>query len=76
MDPLDLLRGAKGWLDWVTMADDKSNTGGQDRARINVNEDYELRDWSTKFGVTPEELKEAVKKVGPMADDVKKELGK
>ena len=58
------------------MADDKSNTGGQDRARINVNEDYELRDWSKKFGVGPEELKAAVQKVGPMADDVKKELGK
>lgn len=59
-----------------TMADDKSKTGGQDRDRINVNEDYELRDWSDKFGVTPDELKEAVEKVGPMADDVRKELGK
>lgn len=58
------------------MADDKSKTGGQDRDRINVNEDYELRDWSKKFGVTPEELKDAVKKVGPMAGDVRKELGK
>jgi hypothetical protein len=34
-----------------------------------------LRDWSKKFGVTPEQLKDAVKKVGPMADDVKRELG-
>lgn len=59
-----------------TMADDKSKTGGQDRDRINVNEDYELRDWSQKLGVTPEELKEAVSKVGPMAADVQKELGK
>jgi hypothetical protein len=33
------------------MADDKSKTGGQDRGRINVHEDYELRDWSKKFGV-------------------------
>ena len=58
------------------MADDKSNAGGQDRARINVNEDYELRDWSKKFGITPDELKAAVKKVGPMVDDVRKEFGK
>jgi hypothetical protein len=36
------------------MPDDKSKSGGQDRLRINVNEDYELRDWSKKFGVTPE----------------------
>ena len=56
------------------MGDDKSKTGRSDRDRINVNEDYELRDWSQKLGVSPERLKEAVKKVGPMADDVKKEL--
>jgi hypothetical protein len=42
------------------MADDKSKRGGQDRDPINVNEDYELRNWSKKFGVTPEELKKAV----------------
>jgi hypothetical protein len=57
------------------MADDKSKTGGQDRERINVNEDYELRDWAKRLGVSPEELKAAVRKVGPMADDVRKELG-
>jgi hypothetical protein len=58
------------------MADDKNKTGGQDRLRINVNEDYELRDWSKKFGVSPEQLKAAVKKVGVMAADVEKELKK
>jgi hypothetical protein len=57
------------------MADDKSKSGGQDRSRINVNEDYELRDWSRKFGVSPERLKAVVKRVGPMADDVKRALG-
>lgn len=56
------------------MADDKSKSGGPDRDRVNVHEDYELRDWSKKFGVTPEKLKEAVKKVGPMVKDVEKEL--
>jgi hypothetical protein len=39
-------------------------------------EDYELRDWSKKFGATPEQLKAAVKKVGVMAADVEKELKK
>lgn len=55
------------------MADDTSKTGGQDRLRINVNA-YELRDWSVKFGVTPDQLKEAVKAVGVMAADVEKHL--
>ena len=58
------------------MSDDKSKSGGQDRKRINVHQDYELRDWSKKFGVSPEELKKAVEKVGDSADAVQKHLGK
>lgn len=46
------------------MSDDKTKSGGQDRRRINTSEDYELRDWSKKFGVTPDELKAAVQAVG------------
>jgi len=56
------------------MADDKGKSGGQDRKRINVNEDYELRDWAAKFGVTKEQLKEAVAKVGDRADEVERHL--
>ena len=56
------------------MADDKSKVGGQDRARINTSEDYEVRDWSKKFGVTPEQLREAVKAVGSNAKDVEAHL--
>jgi hypothetical protein len=54
--------------------DNKSKTGPQDAQRVNVNEDYELRDWAEKFGVTREQLKKAVAKVGPMAKDVELEL--
>jgi hypothetical protein len=36
------------------MADDLSKRGGNDRRRIDINEDYELRDWAKKFGVTTE----------------------
>jgi hypothetical protein len=50
------------------MPDDKSKAGGQDRRRINVDEDYELRD----FGVTQEELKAAVRFVGDQASAVEK----
>ena len=73
---LPLLANSVKTASFGAMADDKTKSGAQDRDRISVNEDYELRDWSKKFGVTPDELKQAVKKVGPMADDVKKELGK
>jgi hypothetical protein len=54
--------------------DNKSKTRPQDSQRVNVNEDYELRDWAEKFGVTQERLKKAVAKVGPMAKDVEQEL--
>jgi predicted DNA-binding protein YlxM (UPF0122 family) len=58
------------------MSDDKTKTGQQDRLRINVNEDYELRDWAKKYGVTRDQLKDAVKAVGPMAKDVEAYLKK
>lgn len=58
------------------MSDDKSKTGGQDRERINVNEDYELRDWSKSLNTTPERLKEAVLAVGDRADKVREFLKK
>src|SRR5262249_26292812 len=58
------------------MADDPRKTGKADRDRINVHQDYELRDWSKSLGVSPERLKEAVAKVGPIVADVRRELGK
>jgi len=52
------------------MSDDKKNIGKPDRDRINTSEDYEVQDWSKKFGVSTEELKDAVKKAGSNAKDV------
>jgi hypothetical protein len=56
------------------MADDKTKTGGQDRLRINLNEYYEVQDWSKKFNVSENELRDAVKKVGNKAADVEEYL--
>ena len=58
------------------MSDDKKQTGGADRTRISLSEDYEVRDWSNKFGVSPDALRAAVQKVGNNAEDVARELGK
>jgi hypothetical protein len=58
------------------MSDDTKNRGPADRARVNVNESWELTYWSEKFGVSAEKLKESVKRVGPMAADVQRDLGK
>jgi hypothetical protein len=56
------------------MSDDKSKVGAPDRDRINTHEDYEVRHWSKKFGVSADELKAAVAQVGPMAKAVKAHL--
>lgn len=58
------------------MTDNLSNRGPQDRNRINTSEEWELRYWMKEFGVTEEQLKAAVKAVGPMVVDVRKHLGK
>ena len=56
------------------MSDNKSQTGGQDRERINVHQDYELRDWAKSMNTTPERLKEAVQAVGDRAEKVREYL--
>ncbi len=58
------------------MAEDKSKTGRTDRQRINISEDYELRDWSRKFDASIGELRDAIKVVGPIAADVERYLKK
>jgi hypothetical protein len=58
------------------MADDLTNRGPADRARINVHEDHEVRYWTKELGCTAEQLRAAVKAVGVMAADVRAHLKK
>jgi hypothetical protein len=58
------------------MSDDKTSRGPADASRVNVHEDYELRYWSQKFGVSAEQLKAAVQAAGVMAKDVEARLKK
>ena len=57
------------------MADDRSLRGGQDRTRVNIDQDYEAKYWAAKWGVSQEELRAAVAKVGPMASDLERHFG-
>jgi hypothetical protein len=57
------------------MTDNIRLKGYQDRTRINLSEDYEVRYWCEKFGVTADELGAAVKRVGNSAKAVENELG-
>jgi hypothetical protein len=58
------------------MTDDRTKSGGPDRTRINVNEDYELQYWSEKWQVSQDHLRKAVASVGPMVKDVAAVFGK
>lgn len=58
------------------MSDDKSQRGPADASRINMGEDYEVQYWTKRFGVSREELQNAVDRAGVSADAVARELGK
>lgn len=58
------------------MADDLKNSGPQDRSRVNMTEDWEVQWWCQKWGITAAQLKEAVAKVGPMADKIARYFNK
>ena len=49
------------------MSDNLQDRGAQDRARINVNEEWEVRHWTEALGVSKEELERAVQQVGPVS---------
>jgi hypothetical protein len=57
------------------MSDDTKQTA-QDRKRISLEEDYEVRDWTKSLGCTEAQLREAVKAVGNSADKVREYLAK
>ncbi len=56
------------------MADDPKARSSPDIQLINTNQDHELRYWSEKLGVSREELKAAVQRVGNSAAKVQEEL--
>lgn len=58
------------------MADDRTLRAPQDSSRIAMGEDYEVRYWTEKFGVSQERLQEAVDSVGNSADAVAKYFSK
>lgn len=58
------------------MADDPSKRGPVDRWRINTTQEWEIRYWSEKFGVSQADLLDAVSAVGNSPDKVADRLGK
>jgi Protein of unknown function (DUF3606) len=56
------------------MSDDTTNRGAQDRHRINMHQDHEVRYWTEHFGVSRDELQAAVDAAGPVASAVEQRL--
>ena len=56
------------------MSDDLKNRGQQDRSKIAMNEEHEVRYWTKHLGVSKEQLQKAIDKVGNSAAAVRKEL--
>jgi hypothetical protein len=57
------------------VADNPTLTRPRDAQRVNVHQEHELRYWTQKFGVSAEQLREAVEQVGPMVEDVADYIG-
>lgn len=57
-----------------TMADDKTNRGAQDRARVAGGEAYEVKHLAEKFGVTEQAVQDAISRVGNSREKVEAEL--
>jgi hypothetical protein len=58
------------------MPDDKTKTGKGDDSRINVNQPYEVQYWCKELRCTEQQLRDAVRAVGPMVKDVRRHLGR
>lgn len=58
------------------MSDNNTLRAPQDARRIALEEDYEVRYWTDKWGVSREQLAAAVKAVGHSVDAVARHLGK
>ena len=58
------------------MSDDTSLRGPQDRTRVALGEEHEVRYWTTKWNISRDELADAVEAVGNSAAAVARHLGR
>lgn len=58
------------------MSDDRSKKGNPDRLRVAKNEEYEVKYLQQKFGVSREQVEQAIDQAGPMRENVEAELKK
>lgn len=52
------------------MADNKQNAGEPDRSRVSGSEDYEVRYFADKHGITMDQARELIAKHGSQRDEL------
>ena len=52
------------------MSDDKSNVGGQDRARVAGGEDYEVRHFAEQNGISIEQAEQLIARHGNSREEL------
>jgi hypothetical protein len=60
----------------MRMSDDLTNKGQQDRSRISLSEEHEVRYWTEALGVSRGELERLVKEHGNSAAKIREALGR
>jgi hypothetical protein len=58
------------------MSDNKNFVGGQDRARVAGEEDYEVQACARRHGKTPQEVRDMVERIGNDRDALEREAAK
>ena len=61
-------------LEETVLADAPTIRGPHDRGRINTDQEHEVRYWTKELGVSEEQLRQAVQRVGSSADKVREHL--
>jgi hypothetical protein len=56
------------------MSDDTSDRGAADRSRISLSQPWEVRYWTETLGISEQELRDVVGRVGNSADAVRAAL--
>jgi hypothetical protein len=58
------------------MPDNKDLVGSADRARVAGEEDYEINAFARRHGMSPEEVRDMVKRIGNDRDALEREAAK
>jgi hypothetical protein len=58
------------------MGDDRTKPGEPDRSHINLDADFEVRYWSRKLRLTPNELQHMVAEHGNSVEKIRTALGR